>query len=554
MIMRHRFTVAILALIAAISCNPTAEPQKSEAVKLTATLAPYFGSGKTEIPVWNSADVLVLANLKNSSSCNVKPAVTGTNESLFSLIIDDTEDGDRMIAFRKAGDSDFKNGTLEFTLPVNQDGQGVKPVLASIFEFNTGKTSGEHITLSTTNAVLLVNIILDNYKITEFEVSSNAGENFVGLVTLNTADGSYSATQSKVKVDMKNYTQNGTMLQVPVAIAPCVLSKGYHITCTTDKGTTFEYNNTDAIEIAAGEVVETGKTSEDTVRKLLVCGSNKVYLFNKELVDWGESYAKGLIWSWDCSSIQSICPGAKTNSHIDDTKIVNDKRQLLITCSNNNGWCVLIEPDYSQPTGAKLLFWTNKADNAHSAELLPGGYLVVACSTGSGQCLQLYDITKNNTVLAEYPLNSAHGAVWNPATERLYAIGETTLQIYKWDPTKPELEIEESISTTSYVKGLHDISIVDANTLIMGAQNCALYDISRKTFTPVPIFSKTSGIKSLNYNAKTGEIFYTISGGSPNYSWSTYTLRYNDKIDGTGTEKTIMVNDIEMYKARVFTW
>lgn len=552
--MRHRITTAILALVAAVSCNPADELQQSEAIKLTATLTPYFGAGKTEVPVWNSADKMVLTNLNTSATCTVTPAITGTNESMFSFKIDDTKDGDSMIAFRKTGNSDFKNGKLEFDLPATQDGQGVEPVLASIYEFSTRKTNGEHIALSTTNAVLLVNIILDNYTVTEFEVYSNAGEKFVGHVSMNPADGSYTATESRVKVNLKDFAQSGTMIQVPVAVAPCSLSKGYHITCTTDKGTTFDYNNSDAIAFAAGEVVETGKTSEDSVRKLLVCGSNKVYLFNKELVDWGESYAKGLIWSWDCSSIMSICPGAKNTSHIDDTKIVNDKRQLLITCSNNNGWCVLIEPDYSKPTGAELLFWTNKADNAHSAELLPGGYIVVACSTGSGQCLQLYDIRKNNTVLAEYPLDSAHGAVWNPATERLYAIGETTLQIYKWDPSKPELEIEESISTANYVKGLHDISIVDANTLIMGAQKCALYDISKKTFTPVPIFNNTSGIKSLNYNPETGEIFYTVSGGSPNYTWSTYTLRYNNKIDGTGTEKTIMVNDIEMYKARVFTW
>lgn len=552
--MKHRLTIAILALAAAVSCNPADKIQQSEAVKLTATLTPYFGAGKTEVPVWNSTDNLVLANLNTSAICTLKPALTGTNETMFSLKMGDTRDGDSMFAFRKVGNSDFNKGKLEFDLPVVQDGQGVEPVLASVFEFSTKKTHGERIALSATNAVFLVNIMLDNYAVTEFEVYSNAGEKIAGHVSMNPTDGSYTATESKVKVNLKDFAQSGPMIKVPVAIAPCTLSQGYHITCTTDKGTTFEYNNTDPIEFAAGEVVESGKTSEDSVRKLLVCGSNKVYLFNKELVDWGESYAKGLIWSWDCSTIQTICPGAKSNSHIDDTKIVNDKRQLLVTCSNNNGWCVLIEPDYSQPTGAKLLFWTNKASNAHSAELLPGGYVVVACSTGSGECLQLYDIKKNNTVLAEYPLNSAHGAVWNPATERLYAIGETTLQIYKWDPSKPELEIEESVSTTSYVKGLHDISIVDANTLIMGAQKCALYDISKKTFTPVPIFNNTSGIKSLNYNPETGEIFYTVSGGSPNYSWATYTLRYNNRIDGTGTERTIMVNDIEMYKARVFTW
>lgn len=551
--MKNKISIAILALLAVFACKPDNRTQ-SEAIKLTATLAPYFGAGKTEIPVWNRTDNLVLENLNTSATCSVTPALTGTNESMFSFKIDNTHDGDAMFAFRPVGNSEFKNGKLEFDLPVTQDGQGVGPVLASVYEFSTRRTSGQSISLSTTTAVLLVNILLDNYTVTEFEVSANAGEKFAGHVCMDPIDGSYTATESKVKVDMRNFDQSGTILKVPVTVSPCVLSNGYHISFTTNTGSTFEYNNSDKLELAADDVVESGKAAEDTVRKLLVCGSNKVALFNKELVDWGESYNKGLIWSWNCESIQSICPGAKSNSHIDDTKIVNDKRQLLVTCSNNSGWCVLIEPDYSQPTGAELLFWTNKADNAHSAELLPGGYIVVACSTGAGECLQLYDIRKNNTIIAEYPLNSAHGAVWNPATERLYAIGGTTLQVYKWDPSVPALEKEEELSTTGYVSGLHDISIVDDNTLIMGAGKCALFDISTKKFTSVPLFNNASGIKSLNYNPQTGEIFYTISGDSPVYSWSTYSLRYNDKIDGTGVEKVIKVNDIEMYKARVFTW
>lgn len=557
--MKKYLSTAIMALLAAASCTPAEEPgQTSQAFKLTVNLSPYFGAGKTEIPVWGSEDKLVLTNLTSSESTTVKPALSGSSESMFSFKMDNAKDGDNMLAFRIAGNSEFKNGNLEFDIPVTQDGKGVAPVLATTYKLNTRKTAGERIALSGTYSVLLVNIVLEKYTVTKLELTSNGGENIAGRVAMDPVSGSFSASANKVTVELQNYAQTGTVVNVPVVLAPCHLSQGYHITFTTDKGTTFEYTNSDAVELAAGQVVESGKAAEDNVRKILVCGSNKVYLFNKELVNWGESYQKGLIWSWDCTSVERVFSGAKSSSHIDDTKIVNDKRQLLVTCSNNSGWCVLLEPDYSTPSDARLLFWTNSAPNAHSAEYLPGGYVVVACSTDGGDCIQLYDIKKNNSPIASYPLGSAHGAVWNPATERLYAIGGTTMQIYKWNPSVPALEKEREVSTSGYVSGLHDISLVDANTLIIGGAKCALFNISTNTFTQVAHFNPSglNGIKSLNYNPDTGEIFYTfaVQGTSEgDYTWSSHKVRYTDNINGND-EKHILVNDINMYKCRVFTW
>lgn len=560
-IMRKRLTMVMMLCAAMCSCNKSSGeegPKDAVTVKLTASLNSYFGAGKTVSPIWTAADRLVVTDIANGASAESKASMTGNASSMFSVSLNGLKNGDELVAVLK-GSATVKDGKLCFSIPTEQNGTDITPALAGKFKYDSHKISGADVALSSTGSVLVANVQQAGYMVTDIVLEAVGGEKIAGNVAVDVKNWTYSATDSKITVHVRDNNPEKGSLSIPILLTPCTLSKGYKLVFKTDKRGDFEFTSNENIEFRPGAYVESGEAKEDKVRKLLACGSNKVYLFNKDKVEWGQRYTNGLIWSWDCTSIQGTVAGAKSSSHIDDTKIVNNKRQLLVTCSNNNGWCVLLEPDYEKNGYAKLLFWTNVASNAHSAEYLPGNYVVVACSVDGGDCLQLYSVNKNNVPLKTYPLQSAHGAVWNDTVKRLYAIGGTSLQIYKWDETKGELELEKTVQTTPYVDGLHDISLVDANTLILGGHKCALYNVTSSTFTAVNHFNDSgrNGIKSLNYNAVTGECFYTFAVAATHegsYDWSSHKVRYTDKINGTGIEKYLLVDDINMYKVRVFNW
>lgn len=126
--------------------------------------------------------------------------------------------------------------------------------------------------------------------------------------------------------------------------------------------------------------------------------------------------------------------------------------------------------------------------------------------------MQLYDISQPNLILHQSALGSAHGVVWNETTQRLYAIGGQSLQIYKlkdWETAAPSLELEKTVQTPQ--GGLHDMSYVNSNTLCIGGRRAYLYDIGTNQFTEMTLFAASTAIKSINYNDETGELWYTDS-------------------------------------------
>ena len=176
---------------------------------------------------------------------------------------------------------------------------------------------------------------------------------------------------------------------------------------------------------------------------------------------------------------------------------------------------------------------------------------------GSGNnSIQLYDISQPNRILYQSALGSAHGVVWNETTQRLYAIGGQSLQIYKlkdWETATPSLELEKTERTPQ--GGLHDMSYVNSNTLCIGGRGAYLYDIGANRFTEMMLFSASTAIKSINYNDETGELWYTDSTNPEgSQSWSTQTIRYSTDKNASTETRTIKVPDLDVYKVRVMNW
>lgn len=319
------------------------------------------------------------------------------------------------------------------------------------------------------------------------------------------------------------------------------------------------------VQLQQGRAVNLGTipSAEESNLRLVASGTNKVYVIDAGKVKWEEEYTKGLVWSWESSSLGSTFKSADISEAIP----VNGGKELFITGayynSSQKGWCVHLKPDYSTPNGYQQLFFTTETQNAHSATLLPGGYIVVACSNGD-DCLRVFNPsgTTPSQSIGSYPLTSAHGVVWNVNSKRLFAIGGNFLYIYSFNESEGTLKLEKTVTATSYTDHLHSLAEVDANTLVMGGNYAATYDIPTGTFKAVNWFkdSYTKGIKSLNINPMTGEAFYSFASsvtGVGNNNTHTHTIRYTGDVTKQydhDAEKHIMVNDINMYKVRVLSW
>jgi hypothetical protein len=295
---------------------------------------------------------------------------------------------------------------------------------------------------------------------------------------------------------------------------------------------TFQYKNEDATQ-------------------LLVCGDNMIYLLDADLA-LSAGYKNAVLWEWDAKKYAKKLGKRKSDMiRLDDCKPVDDNTKILATSSK--GYAVLID----KATG-DVLWYSVSSANAHSTEFLPNNRIAVACSKG-GDVLQIFDIGSPNQVKFSTSLPHGHGVVWNPVSERLYAIGNNTFNIYKltdWETSAPKLTLEKSIATDTWVTSLHDMLLVDENTLMLAGNRAAFYNITTGVFTSIPIFASSNTLKSVNINGDTGECWFTDPSKIeiPKLTWASHTIRYTDDVNNTYETKKFKIDDLNIYKVRVYKW
>lgn len=287
---------------------------------------------------------------------------------------------------------------------------------------------------------------------------------------------------------------------------------------------------------------------------LLLGGGTKVVKVYTGAMTDGCDYTPHIISQWDATSMASTMNlTADDMDHIDECKPADDGR-ILVTSSY--GWAVMLDSSLTP------VFYATGTSNAHSAELIDGRWVAVACSTG-GDEIRLYDGNRSGLLKQRTPLESAHGVVWMESTQRLYAIGGQTLNVYSLNyrtnpdgtvnANAPELVLEKSITTPQ--NGLHDLSRVDERTLCVSGKKSRLFDIHDETFTEMPLFNASTALKSVNYSNTLNQVWYTDSTvPEGDYSWSTHTVHFSDNPFGGEDTFTFRVPDLNLYKVRVIDW
>lgn len=270
-----------------------------------------------------------------------------------------------------------------------------------------------------------------------------------------------------------------------------------------------------------------GRGSSVPPSDLIVCGGDEVFILRLR-----DSSGPRKIWSWRAVDRPELPEEfRKKFVSTDDCKPVDGGRKILITSSG--GAAALVE----RATG-KVLFHA-AAPNAHSAEVLPGHRVVVACSTKpDGNRLDLYDLAVSDKPLASDELQGAHGAVYDADRGVLWALGTFELRTYHVGANA--LVRKQTFALPN--EGGHDLRpIPDRPGLVLTTHHHVwVFDRDLLTFRPFPQLGDAPNVKSMDFDPESGALAY-VKGET---SW------WAERVSFIGLDRTVEFPGAKLYKAR----
>ncbi|MCI2083159.1 MAG: DUF6528 family protein [Bacteroidales bacterium] len=458
--------------------------------------------------------------------------------------------GNMCFYYPYAESTDYSDGKLTFDLS-SQTGE-MEQYCASVYngKLSNYSTSAPNDTLTPLFALVRVDIgtnsTISASNLVKIAFSGNDGEKVGGEATVDMSTGECEFTDTVSSVTFATPLEVSSSMSVYLAIAPGTYSKGYKVTVTDSEG------NSNITEFDSSTDFEKGTVTTVSGKfgytELAFVGSTNVYIIN---ADTSVDDSLDVLWHWDSSKSDIPSKFVGMFVHCDDAKLVNDGTEILVTSSASTGGCALIDRQTQ-----KCLFYA-RANNAHSATMLPDNRVVVACSTTNadrGNSLLVFDVDDPDVVKCQVPLFCAHGVQWIPSRQRLYAIGDESLVEYSlvdWDTDTPSLKVENVV--TAPHTGLHDLTLVSDDELLCGGNSVYFYDLNDRTFTEVPQFHGETSVKSVNYNESTGVIWATVA----EESWWTFHIK-EFHIGSNDVVKVLSVPfdkfETNVYKCRVFQW
>ncbi len=248
-------------------------------------------------------------------------------------------------------------------------------------------------------------------------------------------------------------------------------------------------------------------------QSLVACGWDEVFVLEV-------SATPRKVWRWKAADRPELPAEYRTKFRTtDECKPVAGNR-ILITASSDGA--ALVDGATGQTQ------WWGACGNAHSAELLPGDRIVLACSVreGTGNKLAVFDAREPGREISSTELYSGHGVVWDAARARLWALGEKQLRAYRlkdWETTRPTLELDARHPLPDV--GGHELAAVPGTAQLIVSTHAGVWRFDRDahTFSPDPDLKDVADVKSASLHAATGRLAYT-QAESPN--WWTSRIRF----------------------------
>jgi len=264
---------------------------------------------------------------------------------------------------------------------------------------------------------------------------------------------------------------------------------------------------------------------------LLACGEDKVLIIDPE--KGNDSTA--IIWSWSVREAKTDVPERyqKLLVPFDECKPIDNNSKILLT-SSGGATCIV------DVKSRKVTFYAH-TPMAHSADLLPGGFIAIANSTHpKGNSLEIYHRSKSEDLLFKDTLYSGHGVVWHHEKKRLFALGFNELRCYEFKQKNGIIDLHLEYTDILPEDGGHDLSAVGESQFLVTTHNRVfLYDIHTHIFTP---FDKLNvpHVKSINYFPKKNYLVYTKA----EESWWTFHIYLSNP------NRVINLPFLKIYKVR----
>ena len=254
--------------------------------------------------------------------------------------------------------------------------------------------------------------------------------------------------------------------------------------------------------------------------------------------DW--SKPESILWKWNPEGDPNIPPDRlKRFNHIDETKVVNGGKQILVTSSTGGMALVDVETKQSVFTGYP-------GGSTHSADLLPDGTIITASSTGN--FLMVFtrkDGEKTAHKTFKLTFADAHGVVWDKLLGLVWAVGKEAVICcrYNFDVENPQLTIVESFPLKPNPFWGHDLILLEKERkLLMTGRTMLEFDTMTGQFKQ---FLKRKSVKSISIHPETGAQIVQIP--KENY-WSDTIIELN------GDRKWTLPGNAKIYKARWFAY
>ncbi len=254
--------------------------------------------------------------------------------------------------------------------------------------------------------------------------------------------------------------------------------------------------------------------------------------------DW--SKPESILWKWNPEGDPNIpADRLKRFNHIDETKVVNGGKQILVTSSTGGMALVDVETKQSVFTGYP-------GGSTHSADLLPDGTIITASSTGN--FLMVFtrkDGEKTAHKTFKLTFADAHGVVWDKLLGLVWAVGKEAVICcrYNFDVENPQLTIVESFPLKPNPYWGHDLILLEKERkLLMTGRNMLEFDTMTGQYK---LFLKRKSVKSISIHPETGEQLVQIP--KENYWNDTVTLLNGDR-------KWTLPGNAKIYKARWFAY
>lgn len=242
---------------------------------------------------------------------------------------------------------------------------------------------------------------------------------------------------------------------------------------------------------------------------LLVCGGDEVFQIDPA------ANPPAKLWSWRAKDRPEIPADLqKAFNTTDECKPLDGGKRLLVTSSG--GGCALLE----LPSG-KALWWA-RVPNAHSIEALPGGKIAVASSvSANGNKVLLFDEKVPEKSIAELPLPSAHGLVWDDARKCLWALGFGELLACEVANDKLTLKSRHKLPDEDG----HDLRAVPGSPDLMLSTHAGVWRFHRDdaVFRPDPDLKDRAKVKSADFHPVTGRLVVVQASGK---NWWTEQIEF----------------------------